>query len=403
VIAGNVDDLAIRTRLAQLGDPPMGLEPSKGRHFCFGLTGLILPIDSYLIICYYVTVHVNGNMRNNKQITISQVAREAGVSSQTVSRVINNRQEITPETRQHVQDVIQRLGYQPNAIARSLSLRRSHTLGVVTSGLEYYGPSHILVGVEKGANKQGLSITLNLLHEPESENIGPIVNSLISRQVEGIIWAAPEIGNNRAWFKEAMPKLTIPVVFLSTQPKEDLNVVEIDNRQGGYMATQHLIERGYKKIGLITGPLSWWAASERQRGWQAALTAAEFPFDDSLIVEGNWSAESGERGLHELLSKAPDIQAVFACNDQMALGLMRAARDLGKRIPEDLAVVGFDDIPESAFYYPPLTTVRQGLYELGQVAVQTFMKLREVHRREEALITTETVWLQPQLIVREST
>jgi len=176
-----------------------------------------LPIDSYLIICYDVTVHVNGNMRNNKQITISQVAREAGVSSQTVSRVINNRQEITPETRQHVQDVIQRLGYQPNAIARSLSLRRSHTLGVVTSGLEYYGPSHILVGVEKGANKQGLSITLNLLHEPESENIGPIVNSLISRQVEGIIWAAPEIGNNRSWFREAIPQLAIPVI---AQPRD---------------------------------------------------------------------------------------------------------------------------------------------------------------------------------------
>jgi len=339
----------------------------------------------------------------SRQVTITQVAKEAGVSIQTVSRVINNRQEITPATRQHVQDVIKRLGYQPNAIARSLSQRRSHTLGVVTSGLEYYGPSHILVGVEQGANRVGLSILLNLLHEPESENIGKIVNGLISRQVEGIIWAVPEISNNRSWFRDVLPQLTIPVVFLSTQPQEDLNVVEVDNRSGAYMATQHLLERGYQRIGLITGPLTWWAASERQRGWQDALTTAGIPFSESQVVEGNWSAESGERGLHKLLAKSPDLQAVFACNDQMALGLMRAARSLGRRIPDDLAVVGFDDIPESAFYYPPLTTIRQGLYELGQAAVQTFMKLRDVERGEQALTTTQTVWLQPQLIVREST
>ena len=338
-----------------------------------------------------------------RQVTISQVAREAGVSSQTVSRVINNRQEITPETRQHVQNVIKRLGYQPNAIARSLSQRRSHTLGVVTSGLEYYGPSHILVGVEQGANQEGLSIFLNLLHQPESENVGPIVNGLMSRQVEGIIWAVPEIGNNRSWFREAMPRPPIPVIFLSTRPRDDLNVVEIDNRNGAYMATEHLLQRGYRKIGLITGPLTWWAASERRRGWQEALAAAGIPFSDSQIVEGNWSPESGERGLHELLEKSPDVQAVFACNDQMALGLMQAARSLGKRIPEDLAVVGFDDIPESAFYYPPLTTIRQGLYELGHVAVQTFVKIRQAEQTGELATSAQTVWLQPQLVIRKST
>jgi LacI family transcriptional regulator len=193
------------------------------------------------------------------------------------------------------------------------------------------------------------------------------------------------------------------VIFLSTQPKDDLNVVEIDNRNGAYMATEHLLERGYRKIGLITGPLTWWAASERRRGWQDALTAARIPFSDAHVVGGNWSPESGEQGLHQLLMKSPDIQAVFACNDQMALGLMRAARSMGKRIPEDLAVVGFDDIPESAFYYPPLTTIRQGLYELGHVAVQTFVKLREAEQKGETSIPAQTVWLQPELVVRQST
>ena len=338
-----------------------------------------------------------------KQVTISQVAREAGVSSQTVSRVINNRQEITPETRQHVQNIIKRLGYQPNAIARSLSQRRSHTLGVVTSGLEYYGPSHILVGVEQGANQKGLSILLSLLHEPETENIEPIVNSLISRQVEGIIWAVPEIGNNRSWFQDALPQLAVPVIFLSTQPKGDLHVVEIDNRKGGYMATHHLLEKGYKKIGLLAGPLNWWAASERRRGWEDALRDAKLSFDVSQVVVGNWSAESGERGLHTLLEKFPEVQAVFACNDQMALGAMRAARGLGKRIPDDLAIIGFDDVPEADFYCPPLTTIRQDLYELGHVAVQTFLRIREIEQKGDFAPPAQTIWLQPQLIVREST
>lgn len=340
--------------------------------------------------------------KKNQQITILEVAKEAGVSLQTVSRVINNRQEITPETRQRVQKVIQRLGYRPNAIARSLSQRRSHTLGIVTSGLEYYGPARILVGVEQAANQQGLSILLNLLHQPESEDIGPMVNSLISRQVEGIIWAVPEIGNNRSWFQEILPQLAIPVIFLSTQLREKLHVVEIDNRNGGYIATGHLLDRGYRKIGLMAGPLTWWAASERRRGWQEALMAAGVPFSDSQIVEGTWSAESGQRGLYELLEKYPDVQAVFACNDQMALGLMRAAQRLGKRIPADLAVIGFDDIPESAFYSPPLTTIRQDLYKLGQVAVQTFLHIREAEQRGELNTPPETVLLQPQLVIRES-
>lgn len=338
----------------------------------------------------------------SQKVTISQVAKEAGVSLQTVSRVINNRQEITSETRQHVQEVIKRLGYQPNAIARSLSLRRSHTLGIVISGLEYYGPSHILIGIEQAANQQGLSILLNLLHQPENEDVGSVVNSLLSRQVEGIIWAVPEIGNNRSWFRDALPQLAIPVIFLSAQPRDKLNVVEIDNRYGGYVATGHLLQRGYRKVGLLAGPLTWWAARERRRGWQESLTAAGVPSSDSQIVEGDWSAESGERGLHELLENCPDLQAVFACNDQMALGLMRAAQGLGRRIPQDLAVVGFDDTPESAFYSPPLTTIRQDLHQLGHIAVQTFLQKREAEQTHERNVPTEVRLLKPELVVRES-
>lgn len=221
--------------------------------------------------------------------------------------------------------------------------------------------------------------------------------------MEGIIWAVPEIGSNRVWFREIVPQLAIPVIFLNTQSNETLHVVEINNRNGGYMATKHLLERGYRKIGLIAGPLTWWTARERRRGWQEALTAEGIPFNDSQVAEGDWSAESGERGLYELSEKFPDVQAVFACNDQMALGLMRAARKLGKRIPEDLAVLGFDDIPESAFFFPPLTTIRQDLYQLGHMAVQTFVRIREAEQKGEPIIPAQTQWLQPQLVIREST
>jgi LacI family transcriptional regulator len=339
----------------------------------------------------------------SQQVTIAQVAKEAGVSLQTVSRVINNRQEITPETRERVQEVIKRLGYQPNAIARSLSQRRSQTLGIVTSGLEYYGPSHVLVGVEQAANQQGLSILLNLLHQPESTDIESILKGLVSRQVEGIIWAVPEIGDNRSWLQDVLPQLAIPVIFLSAQPRDTLHVVDVDNRHGGYIATQHLLEQGYRKIGLLTGPLTWWAARERRRGWQEALIDAGVRWSNSQVVMGDWSAESGERGLYELFGNHPDLEAVFACNDQMALGLMQAARNLGKRIPEDLAVVGFDDTPESAFYTPPLTTIRQDLYKLGHVAVETFLQVQEAAQSEELNTPTEIKLLQPQLVVREST
>ena len=141
------------------------------------------------------------------------------------------------------------------------------------------------------------------------------------------------------------------------------------------MATEHLLARGYRKIGLISGPSGWWAANERRRGWQEALTAAGLSIDETQIVEGDWSASSGERGLYELVKNCPDVEAVFACNDQMALGLMRAARSLGRRIPDDLAVVGFDDIYLSKHFPPGITTVSQNYEQLGKTAVNVLVDL----------------------------
>ncbi|NIO69659.1 MAG: substrate-binding domain-containing protein, partial [Anaerolineae bacterium] len=314
-----------------------------------------------------------------RRVTIKQVAKEAGVSTQTVSRVINHRPDVAPETRRRVLQVIDRLGYRPSNIARSLIQGRSYTLGVVGYGLEYFGPSRTLSGIERQANELGYSLLLSLIRQPEKNDVEQILRELLSRYVDGIVWAVPEIGNNRDWTQQEIPQLSVPIVFLSTQPRPNQSVVAVDNRSGGRMATKHLLDQGYQNIGLITGPLDWWEARQRQLGWQDALQ--EVTTEDNLVVKGDWTAESGERGLRQLLEQRPDMDAVFVCNDQMALGALQTARQMGVRVPEDLALVGFDDIPESAYFYPPLSTVRQDMVELGRRAVRELGRMIEASQQ----------------------
>jgi LacI family transcriptional regulator len=335
-----------------------------------------------------------------KRVTIKQVAKEAGVSTQTVSRVINHRPDVAPETRRRVLQVIDRLGYRPSNIARSLIQGRSYTLGVVGYGLEYFGPSRTLSGIEQQANELGYSLLLSLIRQPEKNDVEQILRELLSRYVDGIVWAVPEIGNNRDWIRQEIAQLSVPIVFLSTQPRPKQSVVAVDNRSGGRMATQHLLDQGYQNIGLITGPLDWWEARQRQLGWQDALK--EVTIENNLVVEGDWTAESGERGLRQLLEQRPYIDAVFVCNDQMALGALQAARQMGVQVPGDLALVGFDDIPESAYFYPPLSTVRQDMIELGRRAVRELGRMIEASQQGRAVIEPKTILLQPELIVRAS-
>lgn len=337
-----------------------------------------------------------------ERVTIDQVARSAGVSRQTVSRVVNNHPSVAPNTRLRVQKVISRLGYHPNALARSLVRRRSHTLGVVATGLEYYGPSGTLVGIEHRATELGYSIALNLLHRPQVDDVAQVLNSLLSRQVDGIIWAVPEIGANRTWLQKKTPDLPVPIVFLSMHPSDNLPVVSVDNRAGGRMATDHLLAQGYRHIGLITGPLDWWEAQERKLGWEEALRDAGQDVGEHQVYEGDWTASSGQRGFCLLSDQIPDMDAVFACNDQMALGALQASRRRGLRVPVDLGIVGFDDIPESAFFWPPLTTVRQELRQLGGTAVDQVSRMIAASHGEPSLGHSEIIWLAPTLIVRES-
>lgn len=343
-------------------------------------------------------------MLTKKRVTIKEVARIAGVSTQTVSRVLNDRPDVSAETRQRIQTIIADLGYSPNVLARSLIQGRSHTLGVVGYGVSYYGPSRVVTGIERRANELGYSLLLSLVRDPETNDGEEIFRNLLARQVDGIIWAVPEIGANRNWVAESMHQLSVPVVFINMQPINGLSVVAMDNREGGRLAAQHLLSQGYRRIGIITGPDSWWESRQREQGWREAMLAAGIAARelDNLKVTGDWYPTSGEVGLQELLNRTPDLEAVFAFNDPMAAGALLTARRQKRQVPKDLAVVGFDDTPEAAYYSPALTSIHQPLLEMAGQAVDLLHMTLEAMLDEQEVDPSQVIWMHPRLVERSS-
>ncbi len=337
-----------------------------------------------------------------RHVTLRDVAKKSGFSPKTVSRVVNNQNEISESTRRRVQAAIEELGYRPNILARSLVSQRTNTLAVVAWGIDFYGPSRAVLGIEHQSSELGYSLFLHLLLKPDDTNVKPVLDALSARRVDGIVWAVPEVGDNRSWIRPDRLKQLPPTVFLSMQPRPGLYVVAVDNRAGAVQATQHLIDQGRRKIGLIAGPRTWWEARERYEGWKEVLRQAGLTPLPSLVAEGDWSAASGERCMRELLAHHPDMDAVFACNDQMALGALGVAQLLGRRVPQDLAMVGFDNTSESAFYWPPLTTVHQQLVDVGRTAVQVLHRLVQARRQGENTLPPSATVLTPKLIVRQS-
>lgn len=336
-----------------------------------------------------------------KRVTIKDVAQAAGVSTQTVSRVMNKFSYVSEETRQRVEVVVEKLGYRPSTLARSLIQQRSYTLGVVTFGLKYIGPSRTLNGIADKADELGYMLLMKELDNFHTERIEDVIDSLLARQVDGILWVAPEIGDNHAWVEERMEKFPVPVLFIAMQPREGITSLATNNYQGAVMAIQHLLGCGRKKIGHISGPLGWWEANERKRGWRETLETAGFDVSKNRCTEGNWSSASGEQAFSQLLESFPDMDAVFVANDQMALSVLRESHRRFIRIPEQLAVVGFDNIAESAYFYPSLTTISQDLQLLGEQAVQNVVEM--IHSRQENQpIIAQSRFIQPTLIVRES-
>jgi len=341
-------------------------------------------------------------MRKPKRITIKMVAREAEVSTQTVSRVLNERPDVSPETRQRVQEIIERLGYHPSALARSLIQQRSRTIGIITAGLNYVGPSRALNGITQRAERLGYVLLLKESASFQPADIQSLIRPLLARQVDGIIWAIPDIGSNHDWIREHAVELPVPVVFLTIEPDGGTPSVSVDNYKGGCLAVDHLLQQGCREIGHLSGPLDWWEARARKAGWRDTLANAALPATDECSVEGNWSPASGERAMRQLLEQYPDMDGLFVANDQMALGALNVAIEQGVYIPERLAVVGFDNLPESAHFHPPLTTVEQDLHQLGCSAIEKLVHIIEAEQIGDEVSGENVTILEPALIVRES-
>jgi LacI family transcriptional regulator len=345
-------------------------------------------------------------MTPRRRLTIKEVAEAAGVSTQTVSRVLNNRPDVAPETYDRIKQIITDTGYAPNMLARGLTQGRSHILGVVAYGLEYFGPSRVLTGIEQQAAEMGYAISLNLIHEPATDDVHGLLSSLFSRQVDGIIWAIPEVGTNRLWSHAKNPEFPVPVMLVGGMDGQTtLPSIGIDNVAIGRLATEHLLAGGGRTVGIVTGPLAWWEAQQRQAGWRQTLRARGLAATDELVAVGDWTANSGEEALYRLLAQAPDLDSIFASNDQMALGVLHGAHRLGRRVPEDLSVIGVDNIAEASHFWPSLSTMSQPLRDAGALAVRDIdASIRRVQqsRRVPETPAVGITLLEPELIVRES-
>ncbi len=340
------------------------------------------------------------------RVTIKDVAEAAGVSMQTVSRVLNDRPDVAPDTYERIQRIIADTGYSPNLLARGLTQGRSNVLGVVAFGFDYFGPARVLTGIDQQAAEKGYAITLTLAHRPETDDVYGILNGLFGRQVDGVIWAIPQVGSNLDWSHQRAPDLPVPVVLVGGMAGQtSLTSIGIDNLAIGRLATEHLLAGGARHIGLITGPPNWWEARERAAGWRRTIESSASPDAAGPVFEGDWTAASGERGLRQLIADFPAMDAVFASNDQMALGALHAAHDLGLRVPEDLSVVGVDNQAEGSHFWPPLTTVHQPLRDAGVLAVDNVddaIRRLGLRRSTPKAPEPRTILLEPELIVRES-
>jgi DNA-binding LacI/PurR family transcriptional regulator len=340
--------------------------------------------------------------------TITDIATAAGVSVQTVSRVLNDRPDVSFETSKRVQAIIDEVGYSPSVVARSLARGRSWMLGVVTSALDLVGPSQILTGIEGRARELGYAISLDLIRDPAADEVAAIIASLEARRVDGIIWAIPPVVGDRPRTDDTAALVAVPGVQVGGPDTGiALPSISIDNQQIGRIATGHLLDTGSTRVGIVTGPAHSWEARERTAGWLDAHRVRGLEPADALVVEGDWTPESGRRGLERLIERVPSLDGVFAANDQMAAGVLHAAHVRGLRLPADLAVIGVDDIAEASHYWPPLSTVRQPLREAGALAVEAIhLALGPLDPWTVPVgdpVHPSPIRLEPELIIREST
>jgi DNA-binding LacI/PurR family transcriptional regulator len=332
---------------------------------------------------------------------MTDVARLAGVSHQTVSRVLNGSPNVSGPTRAKVLAAMEELGYRRNAVARALATRRSGTLGVITFNTVLHGPVTTLYGVERAASALGLGVSIAVVDHITSDAVVRALTRLLDQSVEGVVAMAPQQDAVRALTAE-LPAL--PTVFVggvvggSAGDTSPVPAVGTDQHGGAHAATRHLLELGHSTVHHLAGPQDWLDARWRVEGWRAALAIAGAP--EPEFVAGDWSAGSGYAGMRTLLAADPGLTAVFVANDQMALGALCALDEAGRSVPGDVSIVGFDDVPEAEFFRPPLTTVSQQFSEAGRRAVQMLLDLI---RPDDAATSTKPRPLVPtELLVRRS-
>jgi len=322
---------------------------------------------------------------------VREVAAAAGVSRQTVSRVLNEHPSIRPETRERVLAAMAELDFRPNRAARMLTTARSRTIGVLASSASsLFGPASSIDAVEDAARAVGYAVTVAHAASLDSADVAAALDHLRAQAVDGVVVIAPQ---QRVQDAMARVALTVPSVTLHGAGAAGDEGVFVDQLLGARLATRHLLDAGHRRIAHLAGPGDWSEARARRDGFLAETGAAGA--DAVVSREGDWTAASGAAIGAGLVADA-SITAVFASNDQMALGVLHAARLAGRAVPGDLAVVGFDDIPEAAFFAPPLTTVRQDFAELGRRCVARLVALIE----GGDLAFEEPV--APVLVVRES-
>jgi len=331
-------------------------------------------------------------VRARRPAAMSDVGRLAGVSHQTVSRVINGSPNVRPETRQRVITAMRELGYRPNSVARALATGRTKMLGVVGFDTTLYGPASTLFGIERAAHEAGYFMIVASLKALNRSSVMYAVERLLIQGVDGILVIAPH--QEVADALRHAP-IDIPLVAVEAGPVDILPVVAVDQFAGAVSATQHLLDLGHRTVWHISGPSQWLEARERVLGWRTTLEAAGVDPPPPLV--GDWSARAGY-DLGRRLTQDPSVTAIFAGNDQMALGVLRAMHEAGREIPGEVSLVGFDDVPEAPYFTPPLTTVRQDFIEVGSRSLRLLVRTIEAGGRVAAGSLVE-----PELIVRAST
>jgi len=321
------------------------------------------------------------------------VARVAHVSHQTVSRVLNDHPHVRPATKERVQRAIAALGYRRNAAARSLVTRRSGVIGLLTPRTDLYGPTNSMIAVEVAARDVGYFVSLASVADTSIAALSAAVEHFKDQAAEAVVLIAPE----RAWLTAAhIVAADIPVVTMCADyraARPSLATVALDNRAGARLAMAHLLELGHRDIAFVAGPPTSPEATARLRSWRSELQRAGLPAE--LSYPGDWSSASGyAAGCRIVADGVPS--AVFAANDQMALGLLRALAEAGLSVPGDVSVAGFDDVPDSAYFTPALTTVRQDFAALAARCVDVLDRML----RGEPVTS---VRIRPELVVRSST